>query len=102
MFEVGLYYIASHETTYCTPTPVFIDTVKCIAHGHIIRRIRYSSTSEVPESLSLLVYWFPHRMRYMFSLVVHTMLYQAYNRMGDFTSALEDCNTAIRVSTPCV
>ncbi len=42
MFEVGLYYIASHETTYCTLTPFFSDTVKCIAHGHIIRKIRYS------------------------------------------------------------
>ncbi len=42
MFEVGLYYIASHETTYCTPTPFFSDTVKCIAHGRIIRRIRYT------------------------------------------------------------
>ncbi len=43
MFEVGLYYIASHETTctYYTPTPFFSDTVKCIAHGRIIHRIRY-------------------------------------------------------------
>ncbi len=41
MFEVGLYCIALHETTYCTPTPFFSDTVKCIAHGRIIRRIRY-------------------------------------------------------------
>ncbi len=40
MFGGRLYYIASHETTYCTPTPFFSDTVKCIAHGRIIRRIR--------------------------------------------------------------
>ncbi len=41
MFEVGLYYIGSHETTYCTPTPFFSDTVKCITHERIIHRIRY-------------------------------------------------------------
>ncbi len=33
MFEVGFYYIDLHETTYCTPTPFFSDTVKYIAMG---------------------------------------------------------------------
>ncbi len=41
MFEVGLYNIASHQTTCCMPTPFFSDTVKCIAHGRTTRRIRY-------------------------------------------------------------
>ncbi len=44
MFEVGLYYIALHATAYCTPTPFFSDTVKCIAHGRIIHRIWYILT----------------------------------------------------------
>ncbi len=46
MFDVGLYYIASHETTYCMPTtPFFSGTVKCIVHGRIIRRIWYYNIS---------------------------------------------------------
>ncbi len=58
MFEVGLYYIASNKTTYCTPTPFFSDTVKCIAHGRIIRRIRYCHRVDGHVILKLGVYTF--------------------------------------------
>ncbi len=41
---VGLYYILSHESTYCKPTPLFCADVRALAHRLIIRTLRYMYT----------------------------------------------------------
>ncbi len=38
---VGLYYILSHERTYCKPTPLFCADVRVLAHELTIRTLRY-------------------------------------------------------------
>ncbi len=42
---VGLYYILSHESTYCKPTPLFCAEVRALAHRLIIRTLRYQQRS---------------------------------------------------------
>ncbi len=44
---MGLYYILSHESTYCKPTPLFCADVRALAHRFIIRTLRYMHLSLV-------------------------------------------------------
>ncbi len=74
MFEEGLYYIALHETTYCTPTPFFSDTVKYIAHGRIIRTIRYICGVRLAASLHV-CHTYIHTCTYFTALMMFPFLF---------------------------
>ncbi len=68
---VGLYYILSHESTYCKPTPLFCAEVRVLAHELIIHTLRYMHRK--CSFLSTIVVqctsqWFVHVMRLGFNV----------------------------------